>query len=151
MARFGRTSQKWDALTPAYRQRLSRHGVTRETYLSGANLKAARGHRVTPENRAEVARHPERFTRYTDQLDGMRAEAIANLRFQIGHGFANGSVDQFSIFTIQERVAVAPRDVLVDMRIAELDEIQERASRDAEMVVVFIDGILQRTNLWWYH
>jgi hypothetical protein len=34
----------WDALTEAYRKRLTGAGITRETYEAGASLGAARGH-----------------------------------------------------------------------------------------------------------
>lgn len=46
--------KSWDSLTPTYRHRLERGGVTRSQYESGASLKAARGHRATPEHGAKV-------------------------------------------------------------------------------------------------
>ena len=39
-----RRSRDWDALTEAYRRRLTGAGITRETYEAGASLGAARGH-----------------------------------------------------------------------------------------------------------
>lgn len=39
----------WNELTPKYRARLERSGLTAESYASGTTLKAARGHSVTPE------------------------------------------------------------------------------------------------------
>lgn len=38
-----RSAVQWDRLTPAYRDRLLRNGVSRDDYLSGANLSQARG------------------------------------------------------------------------------------------------------------
>jgi hypothetical protein len=40
----------WNALSAAYRSRLIRHGITEESYSQGANIRAARGHRSTPEH-----------------------------------------------------------------------------------------------------
>jgi hypothetical protein len=42
-----RTVAQWDHLTSAYRDRLERKGITRESYLSGAKLSEARGHKYT--------------------------------------------------------------------------------------------------------
>jgi len=41
--------RSWDSLTPAYRRRLERSGITRAGYESGAPLTGARGHGTTPE------------------------------------------------------------------------------------------------------
>ncbi len=37
-------SRNWNALTPAYKKRLERSGLTKSKYESGADLRAARGH-----------------------------------------------------------------------------------------------------------
>ena len=151
-----RDPAKWDALTPAYRRRLTRHGITRDAYVSGANLKQARGHIRTPENRAEVARHPERFrtesgTGWLDRREALQQRAIRNLRYHIGHGFASEEVDRFDGFTIAQNVGVAPNDILEIMADADLYEIQEYAARRDLEHEYFIDGVLQKRNLWWYH
>lgn len=151
MAQHPRSSTKWDSLTPAYRQRLARAGITQRKYLAGDPLKAARGHARTPENRMEVVRHPERFGGYIEQLDGLRDAALTNLRRQIGYGFAEALVPRFDIFTIVQNLEVAPRDVLTAMRDADLATIQENARRQENKKLYFIDGILKKRNLWWYH
>ena len=49
--RFPRTpGRDWSALTPAYRARLERSGISRRDYESGASVQAARGHATTPEH-----------------------------------------------------------------------------------------------------
>jgi hypothetical protein len=48
--------KSWGALTPAYRRRLERGGVSQSAYESGASLKAARGHARTPEHRHKPKR-----------------------------------------------------------------------------------------------
>ncbi len=48
MARKG-----WDALSPGYRGRLQRQGISKETYESGASLQKARGHTSAQKERAQ--------------------------------------------------------------------------------------------------
>ncbi len=40
-----RSAQRWRELSPSYRQRLERSGITRQRYLAGEPLQKARGHR----------------------------------------------------------------------------------------------------------
>lgn len=40
----------WESLSPAYRKRLERNGITASAYAQGASLQKARGHRTTPEH-----------------------------------------------------------------------------------------------------
>ena len=54
----------WSSLSEGYRTRLSRSGITRADYEAGIPLKAARGHRETPEHPIEAVKHPERFGAY---------------------------------------------------------------------------------------
>lgn len=44
----GRTVGQWNDLSEAYRARLTRTGITREGYLAGDSLMAARGHTPAP-------------------------------------------------------------------------------------------------------
>lgn len=45
-----RQRKGWDSLSPAYRARLSRHGITKSQYERGRPLSGARGHGGTPEH-----------------------------------------------------------------------------------------------------
>lgn len=54
----------WESLSPAYRSRLERGGITRQDYLSGASLSGARGHKATPERPERADRNPERYKEY---------------------------------------------------------------------------------------
>lgn len=65
--------RNWDVLTETYRKRLSRSGVTREQYESGASLGKARGHAATPEHPREAARNPQRYPKYVAK----KSEAMA--------------------------------------------------------------------------
>ncbi len=50
---MARREGAWESLTPAYRTRLERGGITRESYQAGVRVQTARGHR-TAEHRARA-------------------------------------------------------------------------------------------------
>ena len=55
----------WQKLSPAYRKRLERGGISRTAYENGASLSRARGHRATPEHPSDVDHgDAERYSRY---------------------------------------------------------------------------------------
>lgn len=68
MAAKRRSVAQWNALSPAYRKRLERSGISREQYLRGNKLSAARGHRSTPERPARAAKNPARYKDYLTRL-----------------------------------------------------------------------------------
>lgn len=57
-------ARDWEGLDENYRARLERKGIDRAAYESGVSLKAARGHRETPERPQEAARRPDEFRAY---------------------------------------------------------------------------------------
>ncbi|MDP9026845.1 MAG: hypothetical protein M3N46_04720 [Actinomycetota bacterium] len=56
--------RRWADLTPTYRRRLERAGVTPESYAAGASLQTARGHKATPERPERAVRDVDRFAEY---------------------------------------------------------------------------------------
>lgn len=55
----------WESLSPDYRGRLSRYGITKSQYESGRPLRGARGHGATPEHGLKDARkNPKRYGEY---------------------------------------------------------------------------------------
>ena len=56
--------KSWDSLTESYRKRLSKSGITQESYTQGVSLKAARGHAATPERPSQAFRHPDLYPQY---------------------------------------------------------------------------------------
>lgn len=54
----------WDNLSPAYRARLERGGITRQDYLSGGSLSRVRGHAKTPERPERAEQNPEKYKDY---------------------------------------------------------------------------------------
>lgn len=58
--------RSWESLSPKYRERLSRYGLTKSQYESGARpLAAARGHGATPEHGLKDAqKNPAKYGEY---------------------------------------------------------------------------------------
>lgn len=54
----------WESLSPSYRARLERGGITPESYSQGVPLKGARGHAATPERPERAFRHPDLYPQY---------------------------------------------------------------------------------------
>lgn len=54
----------WASLSPAYRDRLARKGITPEMHAAGESIRAARGHAHTPEHPREAEVKPNRFPEY---------------------------------------------------------------------------------------
>jgi hypothetical protein len=61
----------WSALSSAYRTRLLRAGVTQKQYEAGASLKAARGHKETPERPMEAIKQPSKYQKYRAKAKGL--------------------------------------------------------------------------------
>jgi len=57
-------ARKWSSLSADYRARLERGGISRREYESGASLKAARGHKATPERPERAAKNPAKYVEY---------------------------------------------------------------------------------------
>ena len=67
----------WESLSPAYRARLERGGITRQDYLSGVSLSGARGHAKTPERPERAEKHPERYREYLGERQRLEREVQA--------------------------------------------------------------------------
>lgn len=76
--------RNWDALSSSYRERLSRNGVTRSSYESGASLARARGHESTPEHpqqgkgKSQYREYFERRQALENKVNRMKQEAYGN-------------------------------------------------------------------------
>lgn len=76
--------KSWDDLSPKYRARLERGGITRSTFAT-ADKSAARGHKATPEHPQEAILKPHKYERYVqDRSDEMR-QVIARKERIWGH------------------------------------------------------------------
>lgn len=72
MARKG-----WTALSPTYRARLERNGITRSAYERGESIKGARGHSKTPEHPSQAKRNPQNFAEYVSERISLEQKLIA--------------------------------------------------------------------------
>ena len=71
-----RARKPWDQLTPTYRRRLERGGITRQNYET-ADRKAARGHATTPEHPRDAERHPGQYRDYITSRTSDERQVIA--------------------------------------------------------------------------
>jgi hypothetical protein len=86
----------WQALSPGYRARLSRAGITEKAYGRGESIRAARGHKATPEHGIkEATRSPATFRKFrkyvesnaqreAEALNSAKDKAYANIKKRLG-------------------------------------------------------------------
>jgi len=140
-----RTSAQWDLLRPTYRARLERKGITRQAYVSGANLSAARGHAATPEKPHLAQRNPQRYAAYIARKTNPTVEGttdhIVNI---VTRGYNNGEVLDFSSngrdnegkvdfsgYFIRDNIRHATMEELELMNLFSFRELQAAAQREA--------------------
>jgi hypothetical protein len=149
--------RSWDNLSPKYRERLSRAGVTKRQYESGANLSKARGHGQTPEHPREAHRKPEKYSDYISrrtarqtpedeayELNEARDNAYRNIVGRLGNYF------KFDINTVRVNVYGGEKP---DGSISEGMSLPQAAwSAKADAEELRSRGESQyRGNPWWYH
>jgi hypothetical protein len=64
----------WESLSPGYRERILKAGLTRQDYESGTSIKKARGHSKTPER--PTAYDPKKFPQYAAERVRLTQELI---------------------------------------------------------------------------
>jgi hypothetical protein len=64
----------WNDLSPGYRERILKAGLTREDFESGASIKKARGHANTPERPVNFS--PQKFPKYAAERKRLTQEMI---------------------------------------------------------------------------
>jgi hypothetical protein len=101
MARLG-----WDAISPAYRGRLTKAGITRADYERGASLTSARGHAKTPERPERAKSKPERYKEYLAKRARLEKKVKAKKQQMFG------SSRKFSKKRSDDAVANAPMALL---------------------------------------
>lgn len=62
----------WNQLSPTYRARLEKAGITAEQFAAGASIKAARGHEKTPERPTQY--NPQQFPTYAAKRQRLTAQ-----------------------------------------------------------------------------
>jgi len=72
MARKG-----WSSLTPGYRARLERNGISESDYESGVSISSARGHARTPERPSQARDNPKQFPLYQQERTTLTNSIVA--------------------------------------------------------------------------
>lgn len=89
----------WSELSPAYRERLARHGIGPEQHARGESIRSARGHRITPERKGGYERRaielglPYVIPEYDELRDDMSQEE----RNQLARDYVLGFLSKGSI------------------------------------------------------
>jgi hypothetical protein len=89
-------SRNWESLSPTYRARLQRNGITQDAYLRGDKLGSARGHKPghTPEHPQDAVKNPGKYRGYQPkkdirlsraERDKLEAATIRNADRELGH------------------------------------------------------------------
>ena len=81
-----RAYRSWDSLSDDYCKRLTRGGVTREEYESGASLSAARGHSTAPERPERALKNLTKHTAYLDRVPRNLPKSKQAMRFNTPDG-----------------------------------------------------------------
>jgi hypothetical protein len=150
--------KSWESLTPKYRARLSRGGVTRGQYESGASLAKARGHGATPEHPREAARHPERYREYNRKrepkprspedvaytLNSARDAAFFNIAGRLGDYI------KYRVESVSTRVYGGTLADGTEMPGMNLTQARWTAQADAEELRSRASDQYKR-NPWFYH
>lgn len=89
-------SKPWDQLSPDYRRRMKRNGITREiwgTPTAIAKRQSARGHSATPERPERAVRNPGRYTGYLESRSDLvrRVQAKQRRLFDSRHKWRPGN------------------------------------------------------------
>lgn len=78
MARKG-----WQSLSPGYRARLEKAGISQGDYDGGQSLQSARGHKNTPESPRSY--DPNKYTKYHQERTKLERDLAAKLDQVFGH------------------------------------------------------------------
>jgi len=138
--------RNWDALSPAYRARLQRNGITRQAYVSGASVKDARGHKATPEHGLrDAAKNPQRYQEYLHKKrPGGGQRPPANLEDLKDRAFASMDGKIGSYFKYNRNAVIA--------RVNNMSERQLRLTIAAtEDDLLALAAIRRKSNPWHYH
>lgn len=146
-----RDPAKWDSLSPAYRARLERGGITRSGYLRGDTLGAARGHKPgrTPEHPKDAVKNPERYKGYKPRKEvrttpqesaALTDAAVRSMDRKLAPGLATGAdVFNYSPERVRENVEKMSASQKIWTIGATEDELMQAARRQ-------VAG-----NPWFYH
>lgn len=149
----------WNQLSPGYRARLEKSGISQRAYERGQSIARARGHAETPEHgKKQAQRNPVRYRKYLAKreprlaspedeayaINAMRDKSYANEKRQLG------DLLQYNDKTVRTRVYGGWDDegryhdgqTMYEARwtsTASADALRGRAA------------VQDDYNVWWYH
>jgi len=143
--------RNWDSLSPAYRARLTRSGISRSQYESGVSLSAARGHARTPEHPQDAYKQSgrQRYKDYRRERHGLVDQVVARKRELWGDRprWNEDRARQYVSNGVKDTLGHFSKPALKDLR-----RFLELTDDEAERVVAgdreFIEG---EFNFTWYH
>jgi hypothetical protein len=160
----------WESLSPSYRERLSRNGISKAAYESGAPVTAARGHAKTPERPERARKNPQRYPEYIQKRaktggPGKPAPARKKSALQQEHDLLDARTRAYRNFI---RVAYRTGYAWVNLDTieanvwggftAESGAVPGMSLREARFTATMNDDDLQtlaapqyRANPWFYH
>jgi hypothetical protein len=135
----GRTAARWDALTPTYRARLLRGGITREDYIAGANLQRARGQSKEKAHSRQryIAEKYGPTNRFNEPL--ITPKELRRARREMGDEWVTQRLEQMARDykrAARSKDPIYPGD----------PQYQERADR-----ITYEAGTNPNAPFWWYH
>jgi hypothetical protein len=150
----------WQALSPAYRLRLSRAGITEKQYKTGKSLRAARGKASTPEHGArEALRNPDKFRDYIARNPEAVAietnktldKAYANSKNQLGsyHSYRPNQV-KANIYGGIRKAQHTDESPEVEVKGMTYEQAEWTAKADIEELRSRASDQSYQ-NPWWYH
>lgn len=122
----------WDQLSPAYRKRLERGGVSKRDYQTGKSLSKGRGHANTPERPKQAEKHPEKFGKY---LARKRDKVVKHIQKQLG------SEPRFNLDTVKKGVGMMDIEELDNTMYYGAEELKQKAASHP----------IDEYNKYWYH
>jgi hypothetical protein len=150
----------WSELSPGYRARLEKAGITKSQHARGATLKKARGHAKTPEHGIRDAiRNPAKFREYIAKnpeqeariLDSLRDQAYRNVKARLGdyHKYRDKNV-RVNVYGGVRGPQITGELEFNEMDGMTLDEARWTAKADTEALRSRASR-QQAFNPWFYH
>jgi hypothetical protein len=157
-----RARKAWESLSPDYQRRLSRGGITKSSYQSGASLQKARGHAKTPEHGLrDAVRNPGKYRAYiakrnagpgqretpedmARRVNAMLDKAYANMKRQVGGYF------KYNDKTVRANVYGGRTAESGEVRGMDYAEALWTSTADSEEIRANASE-QYRANVWFYH
>lgn len=138
--------KSWSSLSPAYRTRLQKAGITQSVYETGASLSAARGHAHTPERPERAATNPQRYTRYLSNRNRLVQMVVDRKRRLFGHTERYNPAHAYSY--VKDGVPNLPG---YEQKPPGIAELQKALKMTDDEILTAARSQAPEKSYWWYH